>query len=121
MVSSTGGSLISRQEANDLLSKLITEGTKVQAIFVGISLLGAGLIGIIFPDDDGTVSVKSDLERDGPFLRFDPGAATSFRYGDNRAFRDAKMPSQFPSAVASALAFIFPDNTLISLFEIAAD
>jgi hypothetical protein len=120
MVSPTGGSSISRQEAIDLLSKLVTEKTKVQAIFVGISLLGAGLIGIIFPDEDGTVSVKSDLERDGPFLRFDPRAATSFRYGDNRVFRDAKITSPSPN-VASALAFIFPDKTLITLFEIAVD
>ncbi len=120
MFSPTGGSEISRQEANDLLNKLVTEKTKVQAIFAGISSLGAGLIGFPFSPGDGLVLVKSDLEPDGPFLCFNPGAATSFRYGDNRSLPDAKVTSQ-SLRIESALAFIFPDKTLISLFEIAVD
>ena len=111
---------ISRQEASDLLHKLVTEKTKVQVVFVGISSLGAGLIGFLFPQADGTLLAKSDLEPDGPFLQFDPGAAASFRYGDHRALAQAKVTSQ-AVRVASALVFIYPDKTLISLLEIPSD
>ena len=114
---SLGGSDISRQEASDLLNKFVTEKTKVQAVFVGISSLGAGLIGLLYAFEDGTVVVKNNLEVDGPFLRFDPGAAVSFRYGDNRALPNAKVTSRSLS-VPSALAFIYPDQTLVSLSEI---
>jgi hypothetical protein len=114
------GSDISRQEASDLLNKLVTEKTKVQAVFVGISSLGAGLIGFLFASRDGTVVVKSNLEVDGPFLRFDPRPAVSFKYGDTRALPDARVTSQSLS-VASALVLIYPDKTLVSLFEIPSD
>jgi len=117
---SPGGSDVSRQEASDLLNKLVTEKTKVQAIFAGIGSLGAGLIGFIFSFADGTVLIKSDFESDGPFLRFDPGAAASFKYGDVRAMPDSRVTVE-SLKVASALAFIFPDMTYVSLFEIPAD
>jgi hypothetical protein len=119
-MASPGGSVISREEANDLLNKLVTEKTKVQAIFAGISSLGAGLIGFLFPCGDGTIVVRGDLEGDGPFLCFDPRAAVFFKYGDTRALPGAKVTSQ-SLRVASALAFIYPDKTLISLFEIPSD
>ena len=119
-MASLSGSDISREEANDLLNKLVTEKIKVQAIFTGISSLGAGIIGFLFPCGDGTIVVRGDLERDGPFLCFDPRAAVLFKYGDTRALPSAKVTSQSLS-VASALAFIYPDQTLITLFEIPLD
>jgi hypothetical protein len=121
MASSAGGtSDISRQEASDLLHKLVTEKTQVQVTFVGKSSLVVGLIGFLFPTEDGTILAKSDLEPDGPFLRFDPRAAVSFRYGDHRALHGAKVTFQGVKA-ASALVFIYPDKTLISLAEIPFD
>jgi hypothetical protein len=121
MASPGGGtSDISRQEASGLLHKLVTEKTQVQATFVGIHPLMAGLIGALFATGDGTILAKSDLEPDGPFLHFDPRAAVSFRYGDHRALSGAKVTSQGVRA-ASALVFIYPDKTLISLAEIPSD
>jgi hypothetical protein len=117
MLSPGSGSDISAQDAADLLHKLIAEKIPVQAVFTGISSLAAGLIGLAFVSGDGTIFIKSDAETDGPFLRFDPRAATSFKYDDSRAIPNTKVISQGLS-VASALAFIYPDKTFVSLFEI---
>jgi hypothetical protein len=117
MYSPGSGSDISAQDAADLLHKIIAEKLPVQAVFTGFSSLTAGLIGFAFLSADGTIFIKSDAETDGPFLRFDPRAATSFKYDDTRAMPNAKVTSQGLS-VASALAFIYPDKTFVSLFEI---
>ena len=67
MVPFGAGADISAEEALDLLRKLITEGPSVQAVYVGISSLGAGFIGKVFAATDGLILVKGGDQSDGPF------------------------------------------------------
>ena len=51
------GADISEQEAADLLHKLIAEFTKVQAVFIGLGSVSAGVIGFVRPDPSGLVMI----------------------------------------------------------------
>ena len=57
-------------------------------------------------------------QRSEPFLRFDPAAAVGFKDGDTRAFPNIPIPGDV--RLASALIFLYPDQTQMALFEIAA-
>jgi hypothetical protein len=111
------GSNISAQDAIDLLHKLITESTKVQAVFVGRGSVSSGVIGLVRIDPDGLVWVKEGTRVDEAFIRFDPTAATSFKYGDNRAFPPVTVANA--PRLSSAVCFIYPDGSQVLLFEIA--
>jgi hypothetical protein len=116
------GADISTQEANDLLHKLITESTKVQAAFGGVIpglsfILGGALK--ISPDKGPVWVTAGGLA--GPHISFDPSQAVSRKYGDLRAFpqtADAAVAAGAPRLV-SAVVFVFGDTSQLSLFEIA--
>lgn len=117
--SSGSGADISERDAADLLHKLISEQSQVQALFLGCDSLAAGLVGRVFIGPDHMVWVRHGEERSEPFLRFDPAAAVGFKYGDTRAFPNIPIPGDL--RLASALIFIFADDTQMALFEIAVD
>lgn len=117
MPSSGTGADISERDAADLLHKLITEQSTVQALFLGNGSVASGLVGRVFIGPDRMVWVRQGEERSEPFMRFDPAAAAGFKYGDTRAFPNIPIPGDL--RLASALIFIFPDETQVALFEIA--
>lgn len=117
MPSSGTGADITEREAADLLHKLITERSPVQALFLGRDSVASGLVGHVFIGPDHMVWVRHGEERSEPFLRFNPAAAVGFKYGDRRAFPNIPIPGDLH--LASALIFIFSDETQMALFEIA--
>ena len=120
MSSQGTGSEISKQDAADLLHKLITESAKVQAVFRGRGSVGAGVIGPVSRGLGNLVIVKRGAAVDDPFLSFDPWDATVFKYGDSRTFPDpSRLVSGAPKFI-SVLCFVYPDGAQVLLFEIAA-
>lgn len=117
MATPGSGADISERDAADLLHKLITESTLVQGLFLGRDSVAAGLVGRVFIGPDRLVWVRRGEQRTEPFLRFDPAAATAFKYGDTRAFPNISIPGDL--RLASALIFVFADGTQMALFEIA--
>lgn len=113
------GADISERDAADLLHKLITESSRVQALFLGNGAVAAGLVGRVYIGPDRLIWVREGEERSEPFLRFDPSQATGFKYGDTRAFPNIPIPGDL--RLASALVFIYRDGTQVALFEIATD
>jgi hypothetical protein len=109
------GKDIAQQDAADLLFKLIVDRTVVQAVFTGISSLSASVIGVVHPSPDGTAVVKARKKSGTPFLRFDPSAATSFRFADRRASCEDLVAKR---RLISALSFSYPDKTHVTLFEL---
>jgi hypothetical protein len=109
------GKDIPAQDAADLLLKLIVDRTIVQAVFTGISSLSASVIGVVYPAPDGTAVVKARKKSGTPFLRFDPSAATSFRFADRRASCEDLVAKR---RLTSALSFSYPDKTHVTLFEL---
>ena len=104
------GAEISADDADDLLHKLITESIKVQAVFVGPYSLLATSIGFVRQRPDGTVFVLAgDGKTMGSNVSFDPRQATSWRYGDSRAF------SGGASHMDSALIFVYPGGGQLAL------
>jgi len=119
-MSTTGsGADISERDAADLLHKLITESTRVQALYLGHSAVATGLVGRVFIGPDELIWVRPGENRSEPFLRFDPSAAKAFKYGDTRAFPDIPIPGDLQ--LASALIFIYPDDSQMALFELAGE
>jgi hypothetical protein len=109
------GKDIPQQDAADLLLKLIVDRTVVQAVFTGISSLSASVIGVVYPAPDGTAVVKARKKSGTPFLRFDPSAATSFRFADRRGSCEDLVAKR---RLTSALSFSYPDKTHVTLFEL---
>jgi hypothetical protein len=109
------GKDIPAQDAADLLLKLIVDRTIVQAVFTGISTISASVIGVVYPASDGSAMVKPDKKRGTPFLRFDPSAATSFRFADRSASCEDLVAKR---RLVSALSFNYPDKTHVTLFEL---
>jgi hypothetical protein len=109
------GKDIQAQEAADLLLKLIVDRTIVQAVFTGFSTLTASVIGVVYSAPDGTAVVKSHKKGGAPFLRFDPSAATSFRFADRRASCENLVAKR---RLITALSFNYPDKTHVTLFEL---
>src|SRR3984885_3169695 len=109
------GKDIPAQEAADLLLKLIVHRTIVQAVFTGISTLTSSVIGVVPPAPDGTAVVKTHKKSGTPFLRFDPSAATSFKFADRRASFENLVAKR---RLVSALSFNYPDKPHVTLFEL---
>lgn len=118
MPSGTGAD-ISERDAADLLHKLITESSRVQALFLGHGSMATGLVGQVFVGPDGLIWVRKGEDRSEPFLRFDPSQAAGFKYGDTRAFPDIPIPGNL--RLASALVFTYGDGTQVALFEIETE
>lgn len=119
MSTAGSGADISERDAADLLHKLITESIRVQALYLGQGSVATGLVGRVFIGPDQLIWVREGENRSEPFLRFDPSAAASFKYGDTRAFPDIPIPGDL--RLASALIFIYADGSQMSLFEIATE
>ena len=114
MPSSGTASNISRQDANDLLQRLITESLKVQAMFWGRGSVTAALQGFVSRPTDGLVMVREGETPTAPSLCFGLAEVETFKYGDSRAF--PAVPR-----FASALCFAYPDGAQVALFEIALE
>lgn len=113
---------ISAQEANDLLQKLITESTRVKAVFVGRGLVGAIVHGFVSRRSDDVIWVTESLPPVAAdnSIRFGLRDVAMFKYGDSRAFPDAPSMPDTP-ALSSALLFVYPDGAQLGLFEMASE
>ncbi|HWX53665.1 MAG TPA: hypothetical protein VN176_03640 [Verrucomicrobiae bacterium] len=115
------GADITRQDANDILHKWVTESVKVQAAFVSGAKVNVFIIGLIRTVPDGRLAVVERDEVGGPAILFDPSLASGIKYGDNRAFSSTPrdlLAHGAPDMVA-ALVFTLVDGSQIALFEIA--
>lgn len=117
MSSQGTGADISRQEANDLLHRLITESIKVQAAFSGRGSVMAVVRGFVTRQHDGIVQVTEGRQPDDPALSFGTADVSAFKYGDNRAFPPRPLPGP---RLISALCFVYPDGAQAALFELEA-
>jgi hypothetical protein len=120
MSSQGSGADISEQEADDLLHKLITEATKVQAAYAGAIAGLAFLITGILKVSPGLVWVTAGDTLTSPHISFDPTQAVARKYADLRAFPGAteKLAAVGAPGFASAPVFVFRDGSQLSLFEI---
>jgi hypothetical protein len=111
---------LSQQEFNDLLLKLITESTKVQAMFshpsVGVRAIMSGSITIA--PFGGLWVVERPGDSMGSTLTFDPSMAVVRKYGDERSIDDAELFGSFQQHFSSALSFAFADESSFIIFEI---
>jgi hypothetical protein len=122
MSSPTGGIPVGAQQAIDLLHKLITESTKVQAMYFNpASGVRASVWGIARLSGDGLVHVlEREHESDTPSIGFDPSLAVLCRYGDGRVLQTPDAAGFFKQHFSSALTFTFADGAILALFEFAA-
>jgi len=117
MISPGTGSDISRQVADDLLSKLINESTKVQAMLVGRGGVAASLKGTVTSPQPGTVLVSERKSATDASLSFGLDDVSIFKYADSRAFPASSGIPSTPNLI-SVLLFAYPDGVQIGLFEI---
>jgi len=117
MISPGTGSDISRQVADDLLSKLINESTKVQAMLVGRGGVAASLKGTVTSPQPGTVLVSERKSATDASLSFGLDDVSIFKYADSRAFPASSGIPGTPN-LKSVLLFAYPDGVQIGLFEI---
>ena len=109
------GKDIPAQDAADLLLRLVADGTRTGGLYRH-QLSEASVIGVVYPAPDGTAVVKAHKKSGTPFPRFDPSAATSFRFADRRAFCENLVAKR---RLTSALSFNYPDKTHVTLFELS--
>jgi hypothetical protein len=118
MPSSGTGSDISEQDLADLLHKLITESTKVQAMFSCPSCgVRSKLRGVVRLSPDDTFCIEPEHDGLEFMLSFDPFLAVIRKYGDERSMtnRGELSPDlQF----ASILSFAFADGSTLALFAV---
>src|SRR5712675_332379 len=112
MSSQGTGSDISRQDAMDLLHKLITESTKVQAMFVGRGGVTTAVRGTVNFPQDGVVLVSERRSPTDASLCFGLKDVSTFKYGDNRAFLGSSTVPGTPH-LSSALCFVYPDGAQV--------
>ena len=85
------GADLTAQEAADLLRKLITESTKVQAMLSTPLGLRAGVAGFVQLAPNGCVGVVPEQAPQSAnmapkiFALFNPSLAVRYKYGDRRA------------------------------------
>jgi hypothetical protein len=111
------GTNISRQEASDLLQKLIAESIQVQAMFVGRGGVTTAVRGTVSCPQDGLVLVSERRSPTDASLCFGLKDVSVFKYGDNRAFPGSSGITGTPR-LSSALCFVYPDGAQVVLFEI---
>jgi hypothetical protein len=117
MSSSGTASDITAQDASDLLHKLITESTKVQVAFRSAMGVVATLAGVITVAHEGQFCIQGRDEVPPSLVMFTPSLASVYKYGDHRAFTPDTLA--IGPSFASALTFVFADNSTLTLFEIA--
>jgi hypothetical protein len=115
----TGGSAseITAQDASDLLHKLISESTKVRAAFRSASGVTFTVVGTPKAAPEGEFSVQEGDRIGSAFIMCKPSLASVYRYGDDRAFSSSTGEKNV--SFVSALTFVFPDDSQLTLFEIA--
>lgn len=116
MPSSGTASDISPQDARDLLSKFITESTKLQVVFRTSNNISAGLHGVLGAASTTMLIVKPDNSPDAPFLAFMPGAAVGFRYAAGSTIPDAPLPPGL--RFTSGLVLIYSVSSQVYLLEL---
>jgi hypothetical protein len=110
------GKDIPAQDAAELLLKLIADGTRTGGLYRH-QLSEASVIGFVYPAHRMALAVVKAYKKSGtPFPRFDPSAATSFRFADRRAFCENLVAKR---RLTSALSFNYPDKTHVTLFELS--
>ena len=80
------GSDITRQDANDLLQRLITEAIKVEAIFIGRGSVAAKTIGVVSRPENDVIGVTEGKVATDSSLSFGLTEVVGFKYGDSRSF-----------------------------------
>ena len=124
MDSAGTGVEITQQEAHDLLHRLMTESIKVEAVLAvrSVPSLRAYVIGTLAVLPDQAFVIAGSFGVGAPIISFDPTSATRLKYGDARAFH-AATTQEIPGAPRqlSAICFLFPDDSQITLYEIASD
>lgn len=120
MASSGTGSDISGQVLADLLHKLITESTKVQAHFMSSAgRVGFAVRGFLRLDPDGTFKVgEPESKPTDPVLAFDPFSAVTRKYGDERSMGADKGESPFSVRFSSVITLRFEDGSILGLWAI---
>jgi len=105
----------------DLLHKLITESTKVQASLLGVSHVEVCVAGTVEMDATGRVFVRTGTEPGDSFLAFSPEDAESRIYADpvSRGAPPRFSPPRGGPALESMLCFVFPGGFVVSLLEVA--
>ena len=122
MSSPPGGAVIALKDAVDLLHKFITESTKVQAVtFMPLSGTRSFILGIVKSGPEGLVTVIDGNAPSSPRISFDPRLAAVIRYGDQRVLPKDALPGMFERTFVSGLTFLFPDNSMVALFECAPE
>jgi hypothetical protein len=120
MSSQGTGADISREDASDLLHKLVTESIKVRAVFIsGIGVM-ATVAGLLKVAPTGELAVEERRAVGTPLILFNPAMAMSHKYGDDRAFPVGRSSLPDVARHSSALCFIFRDGSQLVLFELAA-
>jgi hypothetical protein len=118
MSSLGAGSDISVQVLADLLHKLMTESTKVQANFTcsgcGVNSVVGGVLRLEAGGFCWIVERESEF---GPVLRFDPSLAVRRTYGDERSMADSGE-SPFGFRFTSAICLVFGDDSRLMLFAV---
>jgi hypothetical protein len=120
MDSSGTGSDISEQVLADLLHKLITESTNVQASFMSSTgRVEFTMRGFLRLNSDGTFKVgETDGNATDPVLKFDPFLAVIRKYGDERSMGDDKGESPFGVRFSSVLTLRFDGGAILGLWAI---
>jgi hypothetical protein len=118
MSSQGTGSDITRQDANDLLQRLITETIKVQAVFMGRGSVAAKTIGFVNRPENDVIGVTEGKVVTDSSLSFGLTEVVGFKYGDSRSL-PGLTPIPGAPLFASALCFVYPDGAQVILFEIA--
>jgi hypothetical protein len=107
-------------EARDLLHKLITESTKVQAVlFCPVGTLNSFVSGKVYAAPNGSVVVIERDDHNSSMLGFDPAKGSSVYYGDERVVREHHNPGAdlFRLEFSSGMKFSFPDGSDVAIFE----
>lgn len=119
-MSSIGGMELGPQQAFDLLHKLITESTKVQASLVvpstGTRAFVSGVLRVSTSDNIVSV-IEREHDPKSPSIGFNPSNATLCRYGDERVLPPL-VADTFKRDFSSVLTFLFSDGSVVALFEL---
>jgi hypothetical protein len=120
MDSAPSPSPMTPQEASDLLHKFITESINVHVMFFApASDVRLFIRGFVEALPDGTFRLAQDKDPASPRVFFDPRRSSGARYGDGRAFAGTPPEGFFKKDFSSALIFLFPDGSVLVLFEVS--
>jgi hypothetical protein len=108
---------ISRNEADNLLHRLISESVKVLAVFMGRGSITAAITGFVSSLPSDMVGITEGKKVGDSSLSFSLTDVSSFQYGNRQAFPRLTSPPGAPGLM-SALSFVYPDGSQVVLFEV---